>query len=127
MAASGAVIHTTSGPVQSGDMLVSSTHPKQLQHFINGEFLATQKTFRNISPVNGQVISDVCEADAATVDAAVKAAQAALKGPWGRMGVQERAAVLHKIADGIQARLKNSLRRKWPIPDARCIRRGRWM
>ncbi|WP_050464991.1 2-hydroxymuconic semialdehyde dehydrogenase [Herbaspirillum autotrophicum] len=87
-------------------MLVSSTHPKQLQHFINGEFLATQKTFRNISPVNGQVISDVCEADAATVDAAVKAAQAALKGPWGRMGVQERAALLHKVADGIQARFE---------------------
>ena len=85
---------------------MSSTHPKQLQHFINGEFLATQKTFRNISPVNGQVISDVCEADAATVDAAVKAAQAALKGPWGRMGVQERAALLHKIADGIQARFE---------------------
>ena len=85
---------------------MSSTHPKQLQHFINGEFLATQKTFRNISPVNGQVISDVCEADAATVDAAVKAAQAALKGPWGRMGVQERAALLHKVADGIQARFE---------------------
>lgn len=85
---------------------MSSTHPKQLQHFINGEFLATKKTFRNISPVNGQLISDVCEADAATVDAAVKAAQAALKGPWGRMGVQERAALLHKIADGIQARFE---------------------
>ena len=85
---------------------MSSTQSKQLQHFINGEFLATGKTFRNISPVNGQVISDVCEADAATVDAAVKAAQAALKGPWGRMGVQERAALLHKIADGIQARFE---------------------
>ena len=85
---------------------MSSTQSKQLQHFINGEFHATGKTFRNISPVNGQVISDVCEADAATVDAAVKAAQAALKGPWGRMGVQERAALLHKIADGIQARFE---------------------
>lgn len=85
---------------------MSSTLSTQLQHFINGEFVATAKTFRNISPVNGQVINDVCEADAATVDAAVKAAQAALKGPWGRMGVQERAAVLHKIADGIQARFE---------------------
>ncbi len=77
---------------------------KQLQHFIAGEFIATKKTFKNISPVDGTLIADVCEADAATVDAAVKAAQAALKGSWGKMSVQERAAVLHKIADGIQAR-----------------------
>ncbi|ASU40268.1 2-hydroxymuconic semialdehyde dehydrogenase [Herbaspirillum sp. meg3] len=76
----------------------------QLKHFINGEFVASTKTFRNISPVDGKHIADVCEADANHVDAAVKAAQAALHGPWGRMTVSERAAMLHKIADGIQAR-----------------------
>jgi len=76
----------------------------QLKHFINGEFVASAKTFRNISPVDGKHIADVCEADANNVDAAVKAAQAALHGPWGRMAVSERAAMLHKIADGIQAR-----------------------
>ncbi|WP_233526791.1 MULTISPECIES: 2-hydroxymuconic semialdehyde dehydrogenase [unclassified Herbaspirillum] len=83
----------------------SSVHLRpQLRHFINGEFVAGDKTFRNISPVNGKHIADVCEADANHVDAAVKAAQAALDGPWGRMAVSERAAMLHKIADGIQAR-----------------------
>lgn len=76
----------------------------QLQHFIGGEFHATEKTFNNISPVDGSLLATVCEADAATVDAAVKAAQAALKGPWGAMSVQQRAALLHKVADGIQAR-----------------------
>nr|WP_246541596.1 2-hydroxymuconic semialdehyde dehydrogenase [Collimonas antrihumi] len=77
-----------------------------MQHFIGGEFHATEKTFNNISPVDGSLLATVCEADAATVDAAVKAAQAALKGPWGTMSVQQRAALLHKVADGIQARFE---------------------
>ena len=77
---------------------------RQLQHFIGGEFVATAKTFNNISPVDGSLIGTVCEADASTVDAAVKAAKAALDGPWGKLGVQQRAALLHKVADGIQAR-----------------------
>jgi aminomuconate-semialdehyde/2-hydroxymuconate-6-semialdehyde dehydrogenase len=85
---------------------VSIQVAKQLQHFIGGEFYATEKTFNNISPVDGSLLATVCEADAATVDAAVKAAQAALKGPWGAMSVQQRAALLHKVADGIQARFE---------------------
>lgn len=83
---------------------MSTQTPKQLQHFIDGKFVASDSTFNNISPVNGSLISHVCEADNATVDAAVKAAQAALKGPWGKMSVQQRAVLLHKVADGIQAR-----------------------
>jgi len=83
----------------------SSAPPRpQLRHFINGEFIAGGKTFRNISPVNGEHIADIAEADAATVDAAVKAAQSAMRGPWGRTTMSERAAALHRIADGIQAR-----------------------
>jgi len=83
---------------------VSIKTARQLQHFIGGEFVATAKTFNNISPVDGSLIGTVCEADASTVDAAVKAAKAALDGPWGKLGVQQRAALLHKVADGIQAR-----------------------
>ena len=78
----------------------------QLRHFIDGQFVSSAKTFRNISPIDGSLIADVCEADALTVDAAVSAAQAALKGPWGRMSVSQRAAMLHKIADGIEARFE---------------------
>lgn len=81
--------------------------PKKIQHFIAGEFIATEKTFQNISPVDGSLIAYVCEADSATVDAAVKAAKAALNGPWGKMGVADRAALLHKVADGIQARFED--------------------
>jgi len=78
----------------------------ELRHFIAGEFISAGKTFDNISPVDGRLLATVCEADAATVDAAVKAARAALKGPWGSMSVQQRAALLHKVADGMEARFE---------------------
>lgn len=78
----------------------------RLPHFIGGEFVSSATTFKNISPVDGRILGEVCEADAADIDAAVRAAQSALKGPWGRMTVAQRAAILHKIADGIEARFE---------------------
>ena len=62
---------------------------KEIKHFINGEYVgsASGKLFDNVNPANGQVLAKVHEAGAAEVDAAVKAARAALKGPWGRMTV----------------------------------------
>lgn len=79
---------------------------KQLQHYVDGAFVGGKATFPNINPVDGSLIADVCEADAATVDKAVRAARAALQGPWGKLSVQERCAVLHKVADGIHARFE---------------------
>ncbi|ABE46999.1 2-hydroxymuconic semialdehyde dehydrogenase [Polaromonas sp. JS666] len=79
---------------------------KQLRHYVDGAFVGSEVTFSNINPVDGTLIAEVCEANASTVDQAVRAAQAALKGPWGRLSVQERAAVLHKVADGILARFE---------------------
>ena len=60
---------------------------KQFLNFINGEFVATGKTFDKRAPVNNRVIGQVHEAGQAEVDAAVAAAHAALKGDWGRMSV----------------------------------------
>ncbi|OUM02246.1 2-hydroxymuconic semialdehyde dehydrogenase [Variovorax sp. JS1663] len=73
-------------------------------NYVNGEFVATDKRFSNISPVHGEVIADVCEADADLVDRAVRAARAALDGPWGALSPAERAAVLQRVADGIERR-----------------------
>ncbi|UWP78959.1 2-hydroxymuconic semialdehyde dehydrogenase [Dactylosporangium fulvum] len=75
-----------------------------LQHFIGGRFVATASTFPKLSPVTGDLVTDVCEADASTVDAAVAAARAAVRGPWGRTSEQERAAVLRRIADELERR-----------------------
>jgi aminomuconate-semialdehyde/2-hydroxymuconate-6-semialdehyde dehydrogenase len=85
---------------------LKSIHPKLLRNFINGEFVESEHTFDNICPVDGSLIAKVCEADQRMVDQAVTAARAALSGPWGLMSVQQRAQMLHKVADGIQARFE---------------------
>ena len=63
---------------------------KQFLNFINGEFVATTKTFDKRAPVDNRVIGAVHEAGQAEVDAAVAAARAALKGPWGKLTVVQR-------------------------------------
>lgn len=81
--------------------------PKIISNYIGGRFVDSNKRFRNVNPVDGGTVAEVCEASAADVDAAVQAARAAMAGPWGRMPVAERAQWLHRIADGIEARFEN--------------------
>jgi len=77
---------------------------KLLQSFIDGRFVAGAREFPDINPADGTVIASVTEADANLVDAAVAAARNALTGEWGRTGVRQRAAILYKIAELIEAR-----------------------
>ncbi|GAA2377069.1 aldehyde dehydrogenase [Catellatospora methionotrophica] len=78
--------------------------PGLLRNFVGGEFVTAGKTFAKVSPVTGETVFDVAEADAATVDAAVAAAREALRGPWGRMSEGERATVLRRVADELERR-----------------------
>lgn len=80
-------------------------------HFINGSYTAGDSgiMFENISPVDGSLISEVCEGKQAEIDQAVAAAKAALNGPWGKMTQDERSAILHKVADGVTARFDEFL------------------
>ena len=79
---------------------------KEIKHLINGEFVgsASGKMFDDINPATGQVIARVHEGGKAEIDAAVSAARAALKGPWGTMPLDQRMALLRQVAEGIQAR-----------------------
>jgi aminomuconate-semialdehyde/2-hydroxymuconate-6-semialdehyde dehydrogenase len=77
---------------------------QQLPCLVGGELILQGRSFPNVSPVNGRVIATVTEADAALVDRAVQAARAALRGPWGRLTVQERCALLRKVAERIEQR-----------------------
>ncbi|MFG0393036.1 2-hydroxymuconic semialdehyde dehydrogenase [Pseudomonas sp. zbq_4] len=76
----------------------------EFRHFINGEWVSSERTFENRNPADNSLIGRVHEADKATVDAAVKAARAALQGPWSQLTVAQRTALLHKVADGIERR-----------------------
>ena len=83
----------------------------EMRNFINGEFVAAGSgaTFDNIDPVFGTAYATVHEASAADVDRAVQAAQAARKGPWGRMSIGERSELLFKVADRVNARFEEFL------------------
>jgi aminomuconate-semialdehyde/2-hydroxymuconate-6-semialdehyde dehydrogenase len=78
--------------------------PALLRHFVGGEFVDSAESFGKLSPVTGQLLYEVAEADRATVDAAVAAARAALAGPWGALGQQQRAELLRRVADGLERR-----------------------
>ena len=92
----------------------------EIKNFINGEFVksASGKTFDNVNPANNEKIGIVHEAGQVEIDAAVKAAKAALIGPWGSMSLADRMAMLHKVADGINARFDEFL-------EAECLDTGK--
>jgi aminomuconate-semialdehyde/2-hydroxymuconate-6-semialdehyde dehydrogenase len=77
---------------------------KSILNYIDGQFLRGKREFPDVNPADGTVIAQVAEADQGMVDDAVGAARKALRGEWGRMGIRERAARLHKVADAIEAR-----------------------
>lgn len=83
---------------------------KLLQNYINGCFVRGSREFADLNPADGSVIAQVSEAGRGQVDEAVAAARQALRGDWGRLAVPARAALLHKIADGIEARFQDFLR-----------------
>lgn len=77
---------------------------KQFLNFIDGRYVETGRTFDKRTPVDDRVIGQVHEAGADQIDAAVRAARAALSGDWGRMTVARRTALLHAVADEIDRR-----------------------
>jgi len=78
--------------------------PRQ-QMLIGGKWVdsASGKTFTTVNPATGKVICEVAEGDKADIDAAVKAARAAMNGAWGRMNASGRGRLLNKLADAIEA------------------------
>jgi len=76
-----------------------------LGHFIAGraERGQSQEIFDNLSPVDGRVLNRVVAGDERDVDAAATAAQKAFPAWRDRTG-EERRAILHRVADLIEAR-----------------------
>ncbi len=76
----------------------------KIRNFINGEFVETGSWFDKRAPYDGKVIAQVAEAGKQEVDMAVRAARSALLGPWGKMSVDARVAMLHAVASEIERR-----------------------
>jgi hypothetical protein len=70
---------------------------KDIKHYINGQYVgsASGKLFDNVNP-----------------------AKAALRGPWGKMTLEERTRILHKVDDGVNARSDEFL-------EAECLDTGK--
>lgn len=68
--------------------------------FINGDWVAAQNggSLDVVAPATGKVFATIARGTKADIDRAVKAAQAALDGPWGKMSPLERCRILTKIS-----------------------------
>lgn len=95
--------------VQTGSSSASKASVRRLQNYVDGRFVGGTGEFNDVNPADGSVIARVTEANRELVDAAVRAGRRAVNGPWGKAGVRERAAVLNKIADGIERRFEDFL------------------
>jgi aldehyde dehydrogenase len=84
-------------------------HPFKTRYgnFIGGKWVApvAGRYFSNPSPVTGATICEVPRSDAQDIDKALDAAHAA-KESWGRTSPAERANILNRIADRIEANLQ---------------------
>ncbi len=80
-------------------------------NFIDGTYRQSSggSTFDNVSPVDGTVVGRVHEATREDVDAAVRAARAALHGPWGALDMTARVDLLHGVAAEIDRRFDEFL------------------
>ncbi len=79
--------------------------------FINGEWVDAEggKTFETFNPATGEKLADCADASPADIDRAVKAAREAFPA-WSKTSVQDRANMLLKIADLIEANLDHLAR-----------------
>lgn len=83
----------------------------EIRHFINGEYVPSGcgRMYDDVNPANGAWIGKVHEGSQEEIDRAVKAARDALGGEWGRMPVEQRMELLHRVADRINDRFEEFL------------------
>ena len=78
-------------------------------HLINGDWVQSTSTFDRVSPSHGTVVSRCAEGGEAETQAAIAAARQAFDaGIWSRISGKERANVLLKVADLIEADRKST-------------------
>ena len=78
-------------------------HGQRIGNLIGGRFVESASTLDDVSPATGAVLARIPRSGAAEVDAAVAAARGAAAG-WGATPAGDRAAVLERLADAVEAR-----------------------
>ena len=85
---------------------VANPYKKQYGNYIGGQWVppADGQYFENITPITGQVFTSIPRSNEKDVNAALDAAHKA-KTAWGNTSPTERANILNRIADRIEANL----------------------
>ncbi|CAB4745173.1 unannotated protein [freshwater metagenome] len=83
------------------------TYLPRYDHWINGKYEKPDsgQYFENVTPVTGKVFCDVARGNAKDIDKALDAAHAAAPA-WGKTSATERAIILNKIADRMEANVE---------------------
>src|SRR6476469_1835488 len=91
-------------PGKTGSLM--SFQPRY-ENYIGGEWVAPVqgRYFENSSPVTGEVFCEVARSDEADIEKALDAAHAAAPA-WGKTSPAERAGILNKMADRVEANLE---------------------
>ena len=82
-------------------------YASRYDHWINGEYVKPDsgEYFENVTPVTGKVFCEVARGNAKDIDKALDAAHAAAPA-WGKTSATERANILNKIADRMEANVE---------------------
>ncbi|MEV5032555.1 aldehyde dehydrogenase family protein [Sphingobium sp. LMC3-1-1.1] len=97
------------------DLVMKAPFAARYDNFIDGQWLGPKsgRYFDNVSPITGGVVGQIARSQAEDVEAALDAAHRA-KDAWGRTPVAERALILNRIADRMEANLdKLALAETW--------------
>ncbi|WP_353230210.1 aldehyde dehydrogenase [Novosphingobium sp.] len=80
---------------------------KHYDNFIGGKWVApvNGRYFDNVSPITGKVVCQCARSDEADIELALDAAHAA-RVTWGKTSAAERALILSRIADRMEANLE---------------------
>ena len=93
---------------------------------IGGEWQAATDSFDTVDPATGKLLAVVAKGDAAAVDRAVCSARAALEtGAWPSMTPMDRAKLLWKIADHLEAHI-DELAELETLDQGKPLHVGRW-
>ena len=79
---------------------------QQYRLFIGNEWQASASAqwFDSLDPFSGEPWARIPQGNAEDVDRAVKAAEAAMQGPWGQMSATQRGMLLHRLGVGVKGK-----------------------
>jgi aldehyde dehydrogenase len=93
--------------ININNITVDNPFKERYANYINGQWVAPVdgQYFENVTPITGKVLCEVPRSNEKDINLALDAAHAA-KAAWGKTSQADRANILNKIADRMEANLK---------------------